>query len=71
MDIDKINDRIERLDTLKSDLEELMEEARELGVELEMGEIMRELGNLAGMAALYYEADREALSRAFERMAMG
>ncbi len=70
MDIDKINDRIERLRALKDDLEELMEEARALDVDPDMGSIMELLGYCEGLAAIYYEADREALSRAYERMAL-
>lgn len=70
MDIDRINDRIEALRELKSRLEDLEEEARELDVELDGGEIMKELGACEGMAALYYEADCEALRRAYGRMAL-
>lgn len=70
MDIDKLNDRIDALRELKSRLEDLEEDARELDVELDMGSIVHALGLAEGMAALYYEADREALSRAFERMAI-
>jgi hypothetical protein len=70
MDIDRINDRIDALNELRTALEKVQEEAQYLGVEPEMGAIMQELGTLEGMAALFYEADREALSRAFERMAL-
>ena len=70
MDIDRLNDRIDALKELRRNLIEVQEEAQHLGVEAEMGAVMQELGVLEGMAALYYEADREALSRAFERMAM-
>ena len=70
MDIDWINERIERLRELRRNLIEVQEEAQHLGVEPEMSAVMQELGVLEGMAALYYEADREALRRAFERMAM-
>jgi hypothetical protein len=70
MDIDQINDRIDALNELRTALEKVQEEAQYLGVEPEMGAIMQELGTLEGMAALFYEADREALSRAFERMAL-
>lgn len=70
MDIDWINDRIDALNELRTALEKVQEEAQYLGVEPEMGAIMQELGTLEGMAALFYEADREALSRAFERMAL-
>lgn len=70
MDIDQINDRIDALNDLRTALEKVQEEAQYLGVEPEMGAIMQELGTLEGMAALFYEADREALSRAFERMAL-
>jgi hypothetical protein len=70
MDIDRINDRIDALNELRTALEKVQEEAQYLGVEPEMGAIMQELGTLEGMAALFYETDREALSRAFERMAL-
>lgn len=70
MDIDRINDRIEALRELKSRLEDLEEDARKLDVELDMGSIMHALGLVEGAAALYYEADREALCRAYERMAL-
>ena len=70
MDIDWINERIERLRELRRNLIEVQEEAQHLGVEPEMSAVMQELGVLEGMAALCYEADREALRRAFERMAM-
>lgn len=70
MDIDQINDRIDALNELRTALEKVQEEAQYLGVEPEMGAIMQELGTLEGMAALFYEADQEALSRAFERMAL-
>lgn len=70
MDIDQINDRIDALNELRTALEKVQEEAQYLGVEPEMSAIMQELGTLEGMAALYNEADREALSRAFERMAL-
>lgn len=70
MDIDRINDRIDALNELRTALEKVQEEAQYLGVEPEMGAIMQELGTLEGMAALFHEADREALSRAFERMAL-
>ena len=70
MDIDWINERIERLRELRRNLIEVQEEAQHLGVEPEMGAIMQELGTLEGMAALYNEKDRAAISRAFERMAM-
>jgi len=70
MDIDRLNDRIDALKELRMKIAEVEEEARALGVEAEMGAVMQELGTLEGMAALYYEEDREALSRAFERMAM-
>ena len=70
MDIEQINDRIDALNELRTALEKVQEEAQYLGVEPEMGAIMQELGTLESMAALFYEADREALSRAFERMAL-
>lgn len=67
MDIDE---RIDRLRALKRDLQDAEEEARALDVELDMKAIMHELGLAEGAAALLREADREALSRAFERMAL-
>jgi hypothetical protein len=70
MDIDLINDRIDALNELRRNLIEVQEEAQHLGVEPEMGAIMQELGTLEGMAALYYEEDRAAISRALERMAL-
>lgn len=70
MDIDRINDRIDALNELRRNLIEVQEEAQHLGVEPEMGAIMQELGTLEGMAALYNEKDRAALSRALERMAL-
>ena len=70
MDIDRLNDRIDALKELRMKIAEVEEEARALGVEAEMGAVMQELGVREGMAARYYAADREALSRAFERMAM-
>lgn len=70
MDIDQLNDRIDALKELRMKIAEVEEEARALGVDAEMGAVMQELGVLEGMAALYYEADRKALRRAFERMAM-
>ena len=70
MDIDLINDRIDALNELRTALEKVQEEAQYLGVEPEMGAIMQELGTLEGMAALYNEKDRAAISRALERMAL-
>ena len=70
MDIDQINDRIDALNELRTALEKVQEEAQYLGVEPEMGAIMQELGTLEGMAALYNEKDRAAISRALERMAL-
>lgn len=70
MDIDLINDRIDALNELRRNLIEVQEEAQHLGVEPEMGAIMQELGALEGMAALYNEKDRAAISRALERMAL-
>lgn len=69
MDIDRINDRLERLRDLRLRLSEVEEEAKALNVEPEMGAIMEEIGLCEGWAAIWYEADQEALRRAYERMA--
>lgn len=69
MDIDRINERLDRLHSLRRDLIELIEEAKALDVELEMGAIMKEIGLCNGWAAVLNEADQEALRRAYERMA--
>ena len=70
MDIDLINDRIDALNELRRNLIEVQEGAQHLGVEPEMSAIMQELRTLEGMAALYNEKDRAAISRALERMAL-
>lgn len=70
MDIDRINDLIDRLRALRRELDELLAEAKALDVELDEGSIMERLGYYEGLAAVCRKADREALSRAYERMAL-
>lgn len=66
MDIDQINDRLEQLRGLKARLAELEAESKALDVELEVGAIAEEIDLCERWAAIWYEADREALRRTYE-----
>lgn len=69
MDLDALNDRLDDLRALRSDLESLQERADELDVELDADAITKRIYTGERMAAMLREADMEDLKRMYEMMA--
>lgn len=69
MDLDALNDRLDDLRALRSDLESLQERADELDVELDADAITKRIYTGERMAAMLREADVEDLKRMYEMMA--
>ena len=69
MDLDALNDRLDDLRALRSDLESLQERADELDVELDADAFTMRIYTGERMAALLREADMEDLKRMYEMMA--
>lgn len=68
MDLDALNDRLDDLRALRSDLESLHERADELDVELDADAITKRIYTGERMAAMLREADMEDLKWMYEMM---